>query len=418
MVVAETEADADAERPAPGVMLRQANGCSSGDGTGSCLGTIPRNRGSRQSSDISLEFALESIGAGKLVAATSTEESPVVGMLADPPCPTKIRESLTHYPGFFNPLQSAQIEAWIEDTVLRGFLGLLGGTSTVDYTPCRTKYFFGSGYTYGRGLRGREELLPLGSVGPIPDWLQHLVIAPLVHSRIIPHGWVDSVVMNDYRAGSSIVAHVDPPRLFARPIVTVSFFCPARLVFGASFDPERRTPPAYSQLLSRGSVLLLDGYAANSVTHGIRPEDMLGARRVSMVLRHLVEVPPQAIIANPEPLVGPWALVPQIQGMWRDASNSGIRTRFYLVQGMLVTVLVSKKADGHSSAFVASGKLAAQAAIWQLLPFGDGLICNTGLLERHCITEESITWQYLHPGSNKTGKQRSQLGFTWVLVED
>ena len=38
---------------------------------------------------------------------------------------------------------------------------------------------------------------------------------------------------------------------------------------------------------ARGSVLLLSGYAADAVTHGIRPEDLLSPRRVSLVLRRV-----------------------------------------------------------------------------------------------------------------------------------
>merc|ERR1712079_785975 len=108
----------------------------------------------------------------------------------------------------------------------------------------------------------------------------------------IPHGWIDSVVMNDHRTGGSIVAHVDPP-LFARPIFLASFHYPAKLVFGASFDPMRSVKPCYSQLLCRGSVLMLDRYAANNVTHGIRPEDLLGPRRVSITMRHVIVTGPK-----------------------------------------------------------------------------------------------------------------------------
>jgi len=233
-------------------------------------------------------------GVASVITASSNKDFPLspkkgfVGPpLDDPPNPEKIRASLKYLPNSFNTAQCDVIESWLDHTAWCATEGMMSGPKTVDETPHRTKMFFGHGYSYGRDVRGQEEVLPLGSVDPIPDWAWECVVRPLEQKGIIKPGWVNSVVINDYREGSCIVSHVDPIRLFARPIVTVTMFCPAKLVFGASFDPERRTPPAHSQLLHRGSVLVIDGYAANRVTHGIRPEDLLGCRRVSMVLRHV-----------------------------------------------------------------------------------------------------------------------------------
>jgi len=333
----------------------------------------------------------------------------VVAELDPAPNATKIRESLTYHREVFDALECARIEAWIDDTVWRGSMGLIGGESTIDVTPLRTKYFFGNGYTYGRGMRGREELLPLGSVDPIPTWLWNLVIEPLENRGIVPRGWVDSVVMNDYRAGSQIVAHVDPPRLFSRPIVSTSFFCPARLVFGASFDPERRTPPAHSQLLSRGSVLLLDGYAANSVTHGIRPEDLLGPRRVSMVLRHVIVESPKAALGYPQDLAKSWALVSRIQGQWRDPPCGLAGSRFYVVDGLLVTVLAPMVTP-----FGCHSGLPAQVDVWELLPAEDGILCNGASLEHKRVSAETLQWRYPKlPGSSKAPG-----AFLWLRVEN
>eukprot|EP00439_Symbiodinium_sp_Y106_P027074 s814_g3.t1 len=205
-----------------------------------------------------------------------------------------------------------------------------------------TKYFFGKGYTYGWGKRGSEELLPEGEVDPIPEWMMELLVAPLEEAGVLEKDWVDSVVMNDYGPGSSIVAHVDPPSLFERPVVTVSFFSKAYLVFGASFDPSRRKPPVFRQPLERGSVLLLRGYAADAVTHGIRPEDLLGERRVSIVLRHVSakakvatpvvqpSLPPMLMFAMQAAAWGP--LISQVQGYWTSARVT------YIIHGWAVTV--------------------------------------------------------------------------------
>ena len=45
-------------------------------------------------------------------------------------------------------------------------------------------------------------------------------------------GWINSAVINDYMPGGCIVSHIDPPQLFSRPIITVSFFSDSYLSFG------------------------------------------------------------------------------------------------------------------------------------------------------------------------------------------
>merc|ERR1712032_188126 len=166
------------------------------------------------------------------------------------------------------------------------------------------------------------------------------LVRPLEERGVVPPGWIDSVVMNEYYVGSSIVGHVDPPQLFARPIVTASFFCPARLVFGASFDPERRVPPVFSQYLPPGCVLVFDGYAANRVTHGIRPEDLLGHRRVSIVFRHAIKPSPDAIHRVPQPVSEVTGvtrtLLRLVQGWWCNPPALG--AQIYFVRGNVITV--------------------------------------------------------------------------------
>ena len=106
----------------------------------------------------------------------------------------------------------------------------------------RTKYFFGEGYTYGSQLAergaGNEKLYPRGEVDPIPDWVTELVIKPVEESGMVRAGWLNSAVINDYLPGGCIVSHIDPPQLFSRPIITVSFFSDSYLSFGCkvSFD--------------------------------------------------------------------------------------------------------------------------------------------------------------------------------------
>jgi len=335
----------------------------------------------------------------------------LAGGLDPEPCASKIEESLTLYEDFWGFENCERIEAWINETVLRNSLGGFDGQSTVDATALRTKYFFGHGYTYGHGCRGTEKLLHLGAVDPIPLWVRDFVIKPLEDRGIVEPGWIDSVVMNDYRTGSSIVAHVDPPQLFARPILTLTFFGTARLVFGASFDAARRTPPVYSQTLTRGSVLLLDGYAANRVTHGIRPEDLLSPRRVSIVLRHVVGAQPESelkeVVSVPKATQSPWwALVQLTQGLWRDSDSSS--DRVYWVHDMVVMVMDSRYSDGAVRNPAVPG--APWTSAWPLLAVGDGLSWNDALLD--CGASSSYRLHWRRPRGS--GRSKDFTGSVWL----
>ena len=46
-----------------------------------------------------------------------------------------------------------------------------------------------------------ERLYPKGECDPIPDWVQKDVVQPLIDEKIIPEGWVNSAVINDYMPG-------------------------------------------------------------------------------------------------------------------------------------------------------------------------------------------------------------------------
>ena len=82
------------------------------------------------------------------------------------------------------------------------------------------RYFFGEGYIYGSQMKkrgpGNERLYPKGEVDPIPDWIFELIVDPLVKAGIIPEGFVNSAVINDYLPGGCIVSHIDPPQIFDR----------------------------------------------------------------------------------------------------------------------------------------------------------------------------------------------------------
>ncbi|XP_020773081.1 RNA demethylase ALKBH5 [Boleophthalmus pectinirostris] len=189
----------------------------------------------------------------------------------------------------FSPEECRHIEDKIDEVVANAEAGLYR-EHTVDRAPLRNKYFFGEGYTYGAQLEkrgpGQERLYQKGQVDDIPQWVHELVIKRLVSSGVIPEGFVNSAVINDYQPGGCIVSHVDPLHIFARPIVSVSFFSDSALCFGCRFQfkPIRVSEPVYVLPVRRGSVTVLSGYAADDITHCIRPQD-IKQRRAVIILR-------------------------------------------------------------------------------------------------------------------------------------
>jgi alkylated DNA repair protein alkB family protein 5 len=155
-----------------------------------------------------------------------------------------------------------KIEAKINEVVELANIGTFK-EKTVDRAPLRVKYFFGEGYTYGKQLAekgpGSEKLYPRGEVDDIPQWILDLVVSRLVKARIVPKGFIDSAVINDYQPGGCIVSHIDPLHIFDRPIVSCSFFSSCSLCFGCKFifKPIRTSPPVLSLPLPRGCVTTL-----------------------------------------------------------------------------------------------------------------------------------------------------------------
>lgn len=125
------------------------------------------------------------------------------------------------------------------------------------------RYFFGEGYTYGSQMpnkgMGMERVYAPSAVDDIPNWVHYLVVRRLTAAGIVPEGFVNSVVINDYQPGGCIVSHIDPPHIFDRPIVSVSLFSDSALCFGCKFDfkPIRCSSPVFRLGLPRGIVTVL-----------------------------------------------------------------------------------------------------------------------------------------------------------------
>ncbi|KAL8616921.1 RNA demethylase alkbh5 [Nucella lapillus] len=197
----------------------------------------------------------------------------------------------------FTTEQCIDIEKKIDKVVFLASKGFYK-RHTVDRAPLRNKYFFGEGYTYGSQMAkrgpGNERVYQKGEVDEVPKWIERMVIKPLIDAELIPENFINSAVINDYMPGGCIVSHIDPPHIFERPIVSVSFFSDSALSFGCkfSFKPIRTTKPVLALPVCRGCVTLLSGYAADNITHCIRPQDVV-ARRAVIILRKVRDDAPR-----------------------------------------------------------------------------------------------------------------------------
>lgn len=168
-----------------------------------------------------------------------------------------VKSGIKQY-SFFSSKDCTILEQMIDDQIVDKIDTFK--SCTVDRAPLRNKYFFGEGYTYGTQMKrkgpGMEELYPKGFVDDIPEWVTTLVIKPLVKAKIIPSDYINSCVINDYRAGGCIISHIDPKQLFDRPIYTISLLSDCALSFGVkfTFKPIRCSRPVYQVPLKRGCI--------------------------------------------------------------------------------------------------------------------------------------------------------------------
>ncbi|KAG5893630.1 hypothetical protein JTB14_015069 [Gonioctena quinquepunctata] len=203
----------------------------------------------------------------------------------------KIQDSIKQF-SIFSENELKFFEIHIDKIVEQGKNGILKQL-TVNHTNLRQKYFFGERYTYGKQAKSMEKLYPKNSVDPIPTWIKIYIINPLTAAKILPENFVNSVVINDYQPGGCIVSHIDPPQIFDRPILSLSLFSNSTLCFGCNFKfkPVRCSKPLMELYMPRGVVTSLSGFAANEITHCVRPQDVTQRRAVIMLRRVLPSAP-------------------------------------------------------------------------------------------------------------------------------
>ena len=169
----------------------------------------------------------------------------------------QIHEGIKQIRGFFDDSMCRKIEKKIDQIAEKAKCGLYK-QKTYDKAPLRNKYFFGEGYTYGKQMEqkgpGQERLHKKGDVDEIPNWIKKHIIQKIYDKKIVPEGWINSAVINEYFPGGCIVSHIDPIHIFDRPILSISFNSKSFLSFGCkfSFNPIRTTEPVLALPLDRG----------------------------------------------------------------------------------------------------------------------------------------------------------------------
>ena len=155
----------------------------------------------------------------------------------------------------------------------------------------RTKMFFGYRYLWtAEQLESPSSKIAAGvraDVPPVPPFVQHRVVRPLVAAGVLPENFVNSCAVNIYHDGSEgIASHFDDSSRFNRPIVTLRLFSDSRLSFGGRLlgccNPEFIVP------MPRGCVTVLEPgtYAADGIKHAIKPVDMTG-QSAAIILRQI-----------------------------------------------------------------------------------------------------------------------------------
>ena len=170
------------------------------------------------------------------------------------------------------------------------------GRTTVDVNATskgrirRFKFFFNTRYSYGANQRLSGKSASHGieaTADPIPPWVLNLVEATIVRAALLPPGFINSAAINVY-LGLGIHQHMDDTERFARPIASLRLFSDSRLTFDA--HGQGMNNPMCFVPMQRGSVMILEenSFAADAITHCVRPQDLSG-RSAVILLRHVHE---------------------------------------------------------------------------------------------------------------------------------
>ena len=163
----------------------------------------------------------------------------------------------------------------------------------------RVKLFFGYKYTYGKGRVGQGSKLSNSEVAPlhVSKLITHLKNT-LTNLKWAPEHFIDQVVCNFYvRHGSALGIHKDDVALFHRPICSIRLFSSSVLSFNCKGLGMQETPGYFGIKQPPGTFTLMEGFAANCMTHCIRGKDIT-EKSVSLIFRKVRKAAVQKMLAD------------------------------------------------------------------------------------------------------------------------
>jgi alkylated DNA repair dioxygenase AlkB len=169
------------------------------------------------------------------------------------------------------------IADFVDEAEERDLLGRIDA-SPWDDTLRRRIQQYGIRYSYRLGKTPQP-----ASVAPLPDWI--LPFVERARARGLFDRMPEQVLVNEYRPGQGISAHIDAP-IFGPVVTSLTLGAPAPIEFLEDAGP-------ISVWLPRRSLLVFSGRARSGVRHRIaaRKSDEVGgvriprARRVSITFR-------------------------------------------------------------------------------------------------------------------------------------
>jgi alkylated DNA repair dioxygenase AlkB len=136
-------------------------------------------------------------------------------------------------------------------------------------------------------------------VDPIPDWMTSFA-AKLKEMGVMKFT-PDSLLFNFYHKGGGIPPHIDHKASFIRPIYSFRLLAECEMLFGG--NNHTKSVPKFRVLLPVGSLLSMDGYAANNITHSIQSVEK---KTISITMRKVASPPkkgfPKAAKSQPTAL--------------------------------------------------------------------------------------------------------------------
>ncbi|KAK9835504.1 hypothetical protein WJX74_001865 [Apatococcus lobatus] len=192
----------------------------------------------------------------------------------------------------YQNMMTAPELAAIEDQVLqmhenRDLLPETAVDLTGQRVSGRVKYMFGARYcNYGAA----QEPQVCWDVPPIPDWLQEVArkLDEKLPGLLPSPRLVNMAVVNMYeRAGAKLLPHIDSLDLFQRPIISLRLLSDSAVSFGAKMGRcNVKDNRSHRIAVARGSVMVMEGPAADHLQHCIVPQDV-HAKSASVIFRML-----------------------------------------------------------------------------------------------------------------------------------